>query len=147
MSSEQIIVCLGCFGRIDDGFVSCSAIENTILTLDNSLQDLEKVCQYLETLRLFDKPLFDLNAIRHCIHNMQQRFDQGSRPLWTEKQYNLFEKFVLNHRHCGLYIKLKTIKPEPEIKPSPPEEQRIFIPKTESLSKSAIFRTIKGKRQ
>lgn len=105
---EDLYLVLGCFGRVDDGFVSCSSCENKILTLDTRLENYNGVIDYLDVCRLFDKPTFDFNAIRHVLHNMQDRFDQvaSGRRLWTEKQIQLYQKFLIDHRLCGLYLKL-----------------------------------------
>lgn len=108
-------IVLGCFGLNNDDFVSCNSIENTILKVNTSLYRYNDLMDYLDVCRLFDKPLLEFNSIRHFIHNLHDRFDQVAKPLWMPKKFELYQKFVINHRHCGLYIKL-TI-PEENIKP------------------------------
>lgn len=73
--------------------------------------------KYLESLRLFDKPLFDINAIRHMLFNMQDKYDQKIKRLWTEQQFQLYEKFMLTHKMCGIYVKLVVNSSKEELKP------------------------------
>lgn len=61
---------------------------------------------YLDSCRLFDRQLLDYNAIRGFIHNLYNKFDQPTRKLWSEKQFRLYQKFVIDHKDCGLFIKL-----------------------------------------
>lgn len=100
-------VLLGCFGLTIDGFTSCSGIENVILKVNTSLPDYNEMMDYFEQCRLFDRPMFDLNAVRHFIFNLQDRYNLVTRPLWSAKKFELYQKFVIDHRHCGVYIKLK----------------------------------------
>lgn len=111
-NKEELQLLFGCFGRIDDGFISCRGCENNILSVDNYLDKYNDMMSYFDTCRLFDKPMFDYSAIRHFLHNMQDRFDQISvgRPLWLPTRYRLMEKFSVEHRHCGLYIKLGLVE-------------------------------------
>lgn len=80
---------------------------------------------YLEICRLFDKPLFDYNSIRHCIFNLRDQFEQPTRRLWSEKRFHSLEKFTIEHRHCGLILKL-LLTEEPVNNP-PRQEPEIFI--------------------
>ena len=100
---------------------------------------------YLDTLRLFDKAMFDLNAIRHLIFNLQDNFDQLNKRLFTEKKFELLQKFLLNHRFCGLYAKLvlTSIKQEiPKI-----EEKAVFIPAStiQDPTENHILNVIRGR--
>lgn len=103
---ENAYLVLGCFGRSEDGFISCPSVENRILKIDESLNNSDKIMDYFESLKLFDRPLLDLNSIRHLVYNLQDRYDQVIRKLWTEHKYHLIEKFVHEHKQCGLYAKL-----------------------------------------
>lgn len=85
---------------------------------------------YLDKCRLFDRPIFDTNAIKHFIFNLYDKFDQPLKRLWSEKHSELYQKFIIDHRHCGLYIKLILAYPQIIIKE---EEEPIFILKTESI--------------
>lgn len=111
---ENLYLVLGCFGRRDDGFVSCSSCENRILNINTHVENYNEILDYLETCRLFDKPAFDYNAIRNIIFNMQGRFDQiaSGRRLWSEKEADLYHKFIVNHRMCGIYLKLELVSSE-----------------------------------
>lgn len=97
---------LGCFGREDDGFVSCSKVENNILLIHEKMSNYSEIMDYLDGCKLFDRPLFDINAIRHIVFNLKNRFIPVVKPLWNEKQFNLYQKFIIDHRNCGLFLKL-----------------------------------------
>ena len=103
---SKINVILGCFGLTIDNFVYCNSTENTILIVDVSLYNYSKIMDYLEVCRLFDKPLLDLNAIRHFIFNIHDRYDQVVKPIWPIKNYELYQKFIISHKDCGVFIKL-----------------------------------------
>ena len=142
-------VVLGCFGlRIDD-FVSCAGIENTILKVNNSLYNYKEMIEYFDCCRLFDRPMFDLNAIRHFIFNMNDRYDQVTKPLWTAKKFELYQKFVIDHRHCGLFVKLEL--PEDKIVTAEDESQKkVVMPHAVSSVKSSLpdgkLRLVRGRR-
>lgn len=106
---EELYLVLGCFGRADNGFVSCSSCENRILFINPRIENYQGIMDFLDTRQLFDKPSFDFNAIRNILQNMQGQFDQVSsgRTLWSEPQIQLFQKFLLEHKQCGLYLKLQ----------------------------------------
>jgi hypothetical protein len=132
--TPDLYLVLGCFGRVDDSFVSCSGCDNKILLIGPKLENYNGVVDYLDTCRLFDKPCFDLNAIKHIINHMQDQFDQIGigRRLWNERQLQLYQKFISDHRLCGLYLKLevKLVEEEPQI-----EEKTIKIASTTSQKK------------
>ena len=119
---ENAYLVLGCFGREESGFVLCPSVENRILKLDDTLDGLEEMLAYFEGVSLFDKPMLNNNAIRHLIYNLQEKYDQKIRRLWTESQYNLLERFMLMHKSCGLYAKLVLVSEDEELtKPSEPK--------------------------
>lgn len=127
MSDEKLYLVTGCFGRQDSldsadllTFVSCPGVENRILKVDESLEYFDEMMTYFETVRLFDRPMFDLNAIRNFLHNMQDRYDQKFKRLWSEKQYNLIERFILGHKICGTYVKLIVINSKFDTTPEIP---------------------------
>lgn len=99
-------IILGCFGLRQDDFVNCNGIENVILKINGTLFRYNEMMDYFDSCRLFDKPLLEFNAVRHFVHNMYDRFDQVAKPLWMPQKFELYQKFIMNHRHCGLYIKL-----------------------------------------
>jgi hypothetical protein len=128
VSDEELYVILGCFGRRDEDFISCSGLENRILKVDITLEGYNKLMDYFEGCRLFDRPMFDINAVRNFIFYIQRNYYKGIRPIWSEKQFNLYQKFVIDHRICGNYIKLALInKNYDDGKLETPEEE-VLIP-------------------
>jgi len=107
VSSGELNIILGCFGRTDDGFISCAGCENIILKLESSHYCYAEIMDYLDSLQLFDRALLNNNAIRHLIFNMQDRFASVSSKLWSEKMFLLYQKFTIDHRDCGLFVKLQ----------------------------------------
>lgn len=110
----ELHLILGCFGRIDDGFISCRGCENKILLVGPNLENYNKIMDFLDSCRMFDKPAFDFNSIRNILYNMSENFDQvaSGRRLWNQKQIDLQQKFLLNHKLCGTYLKLALISNE-----------------------------------
>ncbi len=102
----EIYVVLGCFGRTDDGFISCLGIQNPILVVNSSMPFYSEIMDYFDNLQLFDKMMLDANAIRHFIFNLQERYSTITGKLWSEKMFHLYQKFILDHKNCGLYIRL-----------------------------------------
>lgn len=111
---ENLYLKFGCFGLIEDNFVSCSSCENKILKIHTGLECYGDLMDYLDTCKLFDKPSFDYNAIRSIIQNIQYKFDYASigKPIWHEKDIARFEKFTKIHKPCGLYLKLSISEEE-----------------------------------
>jgi len=103
---ENAYLVLGCYGRTENGFVLCSSTQNRILKLDDGLVNVEGVTDYFEAVKLFDRPMLDQNAIRHLIYNLQDRFDQKFKRMWTDHEYHLLERFMQMHKPCGLYAQL-----------------------------------------
>lgn len=62
---------------------------------------------YLDGCKLFDQTILEYNSVRNIIFNLQDKFDQVVKKLWTEKQFRLYQKFVVDHKDCGVYLKLK----------------------------------------
>lgn len=128
MEKEELYITFGCFGLVQDNFISCGGVENRILLIEETLFNYKELMNYIDNCRLFDKPMFDYNAIRHFIFNLRDRFDQPTKRLWSEKKFDLYQKFTIDHRHCGLYLKLILVNPE--IPVSQPEPKGILIPGT-----------------
>ena len=108
----QAYLILGCYGRIENGFILCSTTQNRILKLDDSLVNLDGVINYLDAVKLFDRPMLDQNAIRHLVYNLQERFDQKFKRMWTDHEYHLLERFIQMHKPCGLYAQLVLVQAE-----------------------------------
>jgi hypothetical protein len=107
MPKKELYLILGCHGRIDEGFVSCSGTKNKILKIYPELEKGKELFEYIECLQLFTKPLIDYNAIRRMLFNIQERYYQNFKPIWSDKQFRLIENFTIIHKMCGLYIKLE----------------------------------------
>lgn len=135
---EELYLVLGCFGNITDNFISCPSCENKILNLNSKLENYNGILDYLDTCNLFDKPSFNYNAIRHIIFNMQENFDQiaSGRRLWTEKQTQLYHKFLVEHRNCGLYLKLDLQNIEIKKQEEEKEEPKIIEKSVKIVSAS-----------
>jgi len=67
---------------------------------------------YFEALKLFDRPMLDQNAIRHLVYNLQDRFDQKFKRIWTDHEYHLLERFMQMHKPCGMYAQLILVQEE-----------------------------------
>lgn len=134
--TEQLYLVLGCFGRSDDGFISCSSCENRILLVHSGLDNYNEIMDYLDNCELFSKAALDFNAIRHILQNMQNKFDQvvSSRHLWSEQKIQLFQKFLLEHKSCGLYLKLLLTQEESKQL----EEKQIKIVAKSNIKKTKV---------
>ena len=67
---------------------------------------------YLDSMQLFDRVMMDYNSIRHFIFNMQSKFELPTQKLWNEKMFLLYQKFVIDHKSCGLFVDLKLFDDE-----------------------------------
>lgn len=138
-NDDDLYIVLGCFGRRDDNFVSCPSVENRILKIGVSIQGYETMMNYFEGCRLFDRPMFDINAVRNFVFYMQEKYDQGMKRLWSEKEFSLYQKFIIDHRMCGSYIKLILVNGELD-KPIEEEPKKIFIKGTNQTSLPRVRR-------
>lgn len=103
----KLYVVLGCYGRCDDGFVSCSGLRNRILYVNPSDPYYNDLMNYLDNLQLFDKVLMNYNAVRHFIFKIQDKFERPTEKVWSEKMFRLYQKFVIDHKDCGVFIDLE----------------------------------------
>lgn len=150
--SDDIQLVLGCFGRQDHGFISCSGIENKILNISSLIEHYNDIMDYLDSCRLFDRPMFEMQAIRHLIFNMRDRYDQiaSGKRIWSEPEFLLYQKFLIDHRLCGLYVKLVLVDTEKEVDNSF-EEKEIYIKSDKAFSKgpdssNSKLRLIRGRK-
>jgi hypothetical protein len=111
---ESAYLVLGCYGRSENGFVLCPSTQNRILKLDDSLVNVDGVTDYLDAVKLFDRPLLDQNAIRHLVYNLQDKFDQKFKRLWTDHEYHLLERFIQMHKPCGMFAQLILVPAQDE---------------------------------
>lgn len=100
----KIFLVLGCNGRVDGEFVSCSSTENVILELSPALEHIQEIISYLKALRLFETKMKDYNAIRRVLFNIKDKYYQGYKPIWDDSYFKLIEKFTINHKECGLIL-------------------------------------------
>lgn len=124
---EKLYLILGCFGRIDDNFTSCSSCESKILHVSEDLKHYKDIMAYFESVKLLDKPLLDYNTIRNSLFKMQANFDQDIKKLWSEKEFKLFENFTISHKSCGIYMQLLL---EEDVPKAPEPENIVVIPAT-----------------
>ena len=136
MENAQLYLLLGCFGRKETfrenseivDFVNCASCENKILTLNTAkINNYNAIMDYFDSCRLFDKPIFEYSAINHFIRNVRDKFDLivTDKPIWSEVQYNLYQKFIVEHRLCGLYVKLVFM--DKPLEPQKIEEKGVII--------------------
>jgi hypothetical protein len=110
MASQDILyMTLGCHGYYiaEDKFCVCKGIENRIFTLKSDFYFFKEVMAYLDGCKLFDKPLFDFNAIRNFISIFRQKFELPISPVWIERRMLRYHKFLIDHKDCGLFLKLE----------------------------------------
>jgi hypothetical protein len=103
---EHAYLTLGCYGRKENGFVLCPSIENRILKLSESLVNFDKLMDYLDSIKLFDRPIINQNAIIHLVYHIQDKFNQKIKPIWTDHEYHLIERFIQMHKNCGIYSQI-----------------------------------------
>jgi hypothetical protein len=125
-------------------------VENRILKLDDSLTNFHGVMDYLDSVKLFDRSMLDQNAIRHLVYNLQEKFDQKVRRLWTDHQYHMYERFMQMHKPCGLYAKLILISEEQTKKPPVDSEQISFVikgqPELQSRKKVTNLQDVRSRK-
>jgi len=131
---ENAYLVLGCYGRTENGFVLCPSVQNRILKLDDSLVNIDGVLDYLDVVKLFDRPMLDQNAIRHLVYNLQDKFDQKFKRLWTDHEYHLIERFMHMHKPCGMYAQLILVPDNMDKQPSE-EEEISFVRGTKEIER------------
>jgi len=133
--AENAYLALGCYGRKEDGFTLCPSAENRILKLDESLVFFDEIMDYLDAIGMFDRPMMDINAIRHLVYNLQDRYDQKIRRLWTEREFNCIERFIQMHKPCGLYAQIIVVPAEADV-PDEPEAESLAVKGTPVIEKT-----------
>lgn len=101
----KLTLLLGCWGRTEERFCSCKGIENEILDLSRPLEVNLQICDYLDTFKMFDKPLY--TNIHTIIFNIQNNFSDVNKAIFKENVYKQIEEFCINHKKCGLYLRLE----------------------------------------
>jgi len=120
MRNEEnlLYLVLGCWGRNDGGFITCSSASNPILRVHEGIEDYKYLIKYFENLNLFNRKVIDYNAVRSVIFRTQQEFPQGVKDLWDKRTFRLIENFTIVHKSCGIYLSLEFLKPDQIPKPS-----------------------------
>ena len=145
---ESAYLVLGCYGRSENGFVLCPSTQNRILKLDDSLVNVDGVTDYLDAVRLFDRPMLEQNAIRNLVYNLQDRFDQKFKRLWTDHEYHLLERFIQMHKPCGIYAQLILVPGELDEK-LPAEDEMSFvkgIPEIKKPERKLSLASVRGRK-
>jgi hypothetical protein len=144
---ENAYLVLGCYGRTENGFILCPSTENRILKLDDALVDVDGITNYLDVVKLFDRPLLDQNSIRHLVYNLQDRFNQKFKKLWTDHEYHLLERFMHMHKDCGLYSQIILVPSDFETK-KPMEDQVSFVLGIPELknNKTPSLKAVRGRK-
>lgn len=102
----NVILCIGCWGRIEEEFCSCSGINNKILDLSKDTDRNIQIANYLDTIyRLFDKPLY--NNVHTAVWNIQEKFSEKGKPVFKETLFKRIEDFCIMHAKCGIYLRLE----------------------------------------
>lgn len=114
MSSNLYLV-LGCNGRIDEKFITCSSVSNPILLIDENLEDYDLIIKYLKTINLFNRKIINYNFVRNVLFKMQNSFMQGHKNLWNAKVFRLIENFTIMHGPCGIYLALEFLEELPSL--------------------------------
>ena len=123
---ENAYLVLGCYGRTENGFVLCPSTDNRILKLGESLVNIEGVMNYLDAVKIFDRPMLDNNSIRHTVYHLQDKFDQKFKRLWNDHEFSLLERFMHMHKPCGMYLQVILVQEEMQII-KPDEEEISFV--------------------
>ncbi len=111
-SDLELHLVLGCYGREDDGFTTCSSVINPILHIHDELEDYDHIIAYLRSVNLFKRKLNNYNGIRNVLFFIQNTFYQKCKTMWTAKHFRLIENFTIQHQQCGIYLSLELLKPK-----------------------------------
>ena len=102
----NIILEIGCWGRTEENFCTCSGVSNEILDLSKNTGRNVEIIDYLDkTYKLFDRPLY--NNVHTAVWNIQEKFSEKINPVFKEALFKRIENFCLLHAKCGLYLRLK----------------------------------------
>lgn len=102
----KITLILGCWGRNEDGFITCNAVSNKILDLTKETPRNADISNYLDShLKLFDKPLY--SNVHTAIWNIQEKFSLLEKPVFNEKLFRKMEEFCIVHAKCGVFLRLE----------------------------------------
>ena len=101
----RLFLILGCWGRKEEDFMSCSGISNKILELTKQNERNRAIIDFLdENYRLFDKPLY--NNVHTALFGIQDKFSLTGNSVFSKVEFHRIETFCQMHVKCGLYLKL-----------------------------------------
>jgi len=107
----NIVLYLGCWGRKDEGLVLCSGISNPILDITDATEMNAEIVNYLDkNLQMFDRPLY--NNVHTAVFNIQSKFSMAGNPVFKDKYFKLLEQFCIQHKSCGLFLRLVLVEKE-----------------------------------
>lgn len=102
----KLYLLLGCWGREEENFISCSGISNKILDLTKQSKRNLSIIDYLDSIyKLLDKPLY--TNVHTAIFNIQDKFSVKGSPVFGKMEFHRIEGFCQMHNKCGLYLRLK----------------------------------------
>jgi hypothetical protein len=102
----RVCIVLGCWGREDNNFISCSSVKNCILDITKNTTRNIDIADYLDkNFSLFDKPLY--TNVHTVLWNLQEKFSELGNPVFQEKYFRQMEDFCITHKKCGVYLKLE----------------------------------------
>lgn len=102
----SLIISLGCLGDKDDDFIKCPSIQNNIYVLSKNDIFYQDIMNFLDKCKLFDNPYHDFNIIKNFLSIFKGKFYSPLQPKWTERKYKNYVKFCVDHKDCGLILKL-----------------------------------------
>lgn len=97
------VLVMGCEGRVDNGFVFCSSVQNIILDFSDiqHTANYKQLIEYLDTVsKIFEGPIFNGNVMMNTIHKIWE-LGYVSEELYkrTIDLYNW-------HKRCGIFLRL-----------------------------------------
>lgn len=102
----NVVLICGCWGREEEGFVSCSGASNIILDLGKNTERNKQIIDFLDNVyKIFDRPLY--NNVHTAIFNIQEKFSDKGKPVFKEALFKRIEGFCIQHIKCGLYLRLE----------------------------------------
>lgn len=100
----KLYLILGCWGRKENDFISCSSVLNKILDLTAQTETNRKIIDFLDNnYRLCDKPLY--SNIHTALFSIQNEFSQLNNPIFDKSKFYKIEEFIQLHKKCGLYLR------------------------------------------
>jgi hypothetical protein len=101
----KVELVLGCWGREQDNFYSCSGASNVILDITKNTERNILIAEFLDKVyNIFEKPLY--SNVHTALWKIQDQFSEVGRPVFNDKLFKHIEEFCITHKKCGVYLKL-----------------------------------------